>query len=613
MTISPLSPGVFTSEGAMVGSSTLLNSNTLVADLDWNIFEEQVKIASFDQINNFYIKPNLSAPFLSVYYQTFTDPGFWYRLSDDTGPSPTGREQVLTSMNQNFAFIKAQGFNTVFIGINNVDDFPSQHGGGFAYDPINRPRPNFGPLQEIVLRVADSNGLKVIFVICPSQYQCSTDGRADWVGLADQYGSGSNPPGAYDFIHCCFDPTYYYGVQTTTKLQSTLGIPDGNTKSLIGDPRIIGWILRPEWAPDVITPDTHTQTHQYMVNKYFNYFYGFVHANNYNNAFAGSYLIAEGLPDQDMAVKFIKEVKQWFLPNTGVIKPDFIGFQLYGGDANNYPTYDLSNTYNQANALLAAFTTIDNGYPGDYVFPADRVFIGEANAIRLTANADLNLYFQNMYQFVNDTKLAGINLWVSSSLSSTKANSTSNVYILSPSQDWDLFTSNYTSISTSLPANTGLEATNTLPALFFHYHDNTANTWGAPWAYLNGSTVDTQFPNAYGYWNYTGLTMSGQMAIEALSNHTNNKNLLFYASPNPVTYSPGANTTLFWNASKMPWVNQVEVRIGSQSGSAIGNGIPIGNLSISIPDLSSQQYFLIDTTANSNVLLGSLTLFILSS
>ena len=150
-------------------------------------------------------------------------------------------------MNNNFKAIKALGFDTVTLSLPDNDGWPSQHGGGFGYDPANAvaTRPQYAVAEEIVVRLAAADGLKVIFEIAPSNYRFSTDGRPAWVGLADQYDSTSNPPGAFNFIQSLINPTLYYGVQNTTKL-STVGIKDGPTRSFIGDTRIIGWQLYAE-------------------------------------------------------------------------------------------------------------------------------------------------------------------------------------------------------------------------------------------------------------------------------------------------------------------------------------------------------------------------------
>jgi hypothetical protein len=124
---------------------------------------------------------------------------FWAQLADDTGTSPTPRELAIASIDNNFKAIRALGFDTVTIGLPDSDNWVSQHGGGFSYDPKNpaAARPEFAVAQEIVLRIADAHHSKVIFAIGLSEYRRSSDGRAAWAGLADEYDSTSKPQGAY--------------------------------------------------------------------------------------------------------------------------------------------------------------------------------------------------------------------------------------------------------------------------------------------------------------------------------------------------------------------------------------------------------------------------------
>jgi len=92
---------------------------------------------------------------------------FWAQLANDTGASPTPRELAIASIEDNFKSIRALGFDTVTVGLPDSDNWVSQHGGGFSYDPRNPAagRPEFAVAQEIVLRITDANHLKVIFAI----------------------------------------------------------------------------------------------------------------------------------------------------------------------------------------------------------------------------------------------------------------------------------------------------------------------------------------------------------------------------------------------------------------------------------------------------------------
>lgn len=215
-------------------------------------------------------------------------------MADDAGPAPTPRELAVGSIEDNFKAIRALGFDTVTIGLPDSDNWVSQHGGGFSYDPGNpaAARSEFAVAQEIVLRTADANHLKVIFAIGLSEYRRSSDGRAAWVGLADEYDSTSKPKGAYDYIHALIDPTAYYGTKSTTKL-STIGLADGPLRSHVGDARVAGWVLAGEWNVNVVNATSKVYVHEHTFKKYWNYFYDLVHYRGADNAFAATYLIGQ--------------------------------------------------------------------------------------------------------------------------------------------------------------------------------------------------------------------------------------------------------------------------------------------------------------------------------
>ena len=263
-------------------------------------------------------------PFRSVYYHRLQG-SFWAQLADDTGTAPTPRELAMASIQDNFKAMKAVGFDTVTIGLPDSDNWVSQHGGGFSYDPKNpaAARPQFAVAQEIVLRIADANHLKVIFAIGFSEYRRSSDGRPAWAGLADEYDSTTSPKGAFNYIHCLIDPTGYYGALSTTKL-STVGLADGPVRSHVGDERVVGWNLSGEWNVNVVNATAKTHPNEHVFKKYWNFFYGLVHYHGANNAFAGTYLI--GQPAGGSAqVANIKAFKQWFAPGSGIREPDLIG------------------------------------------------------------------------------------------------------------------------------------------------------------------------------------------------------------------------------------------------------------------------------------------------
>jgi hypothetical protein len=115
-------------------------------------------------------------------------------------------------------------------------------GGGFSDNPAAEPpqvlidyrdgtppfsvltRPDFmirrSVAQEIILSIAQKYELDVVFVIEPSEY------HADNTDL-DKY---ENERGAYTYIQQFFDPTLFYGPQTTTQLPA-VGLANSTTRA----------------------------------------------------------------------------------------------------------------------------------------------------------------------------------------------------------------------------------------------------------------------------------------------------------------------------------------------------------------------------------------------
>jgi hypothetical protein len=351
-----------------------------------------------------------AASFRSVYYHRLQG-SFWAQLADDTGASPTPRELAVASIQDNFQAIRSLGFDTVTIGLPDSDNWVSQHGGGFSYDPKDSiaARPQFAVAQEIILRLAEADKLKVIFAIGLSEYRRSSDGGATRAGLADEYGSTSKPRGAFDYLHCLIDPTAYYGSLSTTGL-AKIGLADGPVRSHVGDPRVVGWVFSGEWNVNVKSTTSKIAVHEHVFKKYWNFFYNLVHFNGANNAFAGTYLI--GQPASGNAqVKNIKAFKQWFAPGSGIEEPDLIGVEFYGPEG-----YDLASTYKDLDLMVEAMEAADtSGFRGDFAIPASRIFLGEGNTLQ-TATPTINQYFQDVLQVMTDRRLAGIQFWVTDTL-----------------------------------------------------------------------------------------------------------------------------------------------------------------------------------------------------
>jgi hypothetical protein len=536
-----------------------------------------------------------AGPFHSVFYHRLQG-SFWAQLADDTGPGPTPRELAIVSIQENFKAIKSLGFDTVTIGLPDSDNWVSQHGGGFSYDPKNpaAARPQFAVAQEIVLCIAEANRLKVIFAIGFSEYRRSSDGRAAWAGLADEYDSTSNPKGAYDYIHSLIDPTAYYGAPSTTKL-ATIGLADGPIRSHVGDSRVAGWVLSGEWNVRVVNATSKVQTHQHVFKKYWNFFYDLIHYRGANSAFASTYLI--GQPAGGNAqVASIKAFKQWFAPGSGVKQPDLIGLEFYG-----YDGYDLRSTGKDLDMMVDAMEVADTDkYPHDFAISPSKIFLGEGNTIQTDTPA-INQYFQDVFQVLTDRALAGIQLWVSDTLGDTK-DGTGRLTLSAITPAYDLFTTNFTYAGSrtygSLP-----------PGVSWHGSPGKGSSFADPESFPASKDIRAA---AYGKWSYTGLTSKGRWAQQAMADHTGSLNLKFFANPNPVRVSAGAApTTLYWDVSEMREVKAVEIHVGTASGPLIGKGGATGTVQESVPALADSDFVLVDTTAGTHRLLGSVAIQVL--
>lgn len=530
-------------------------------------------------------------PFHSVYYHRMQG-SFWAQLADDTGVSPTPRELAIASIQDNFKAIRSLGFDTVTITLTDSDHWESQHGGGFSYDPKNPAdaKPQFAVAQEIVLRLAEANQLKVIFAIELSEYRRSSDGGPDTKGLADEYDSTSVQKGAYDYIHCLFDPTAYYGNLSTTKL-STVGLADVPVRSHIGDPRIIGWNFAGEWNVNVKNPISNVCTHEHIFKKYWNFFYDLVHHNGANNAFAGTYLI--GQPAGGNAqVKNVKAFKQWFAPGSGIKEPDLIGVEFYG-----YAGYDLSLIYKDLDLVVGAMENDDSSqFHNDFTIPPDRIFLGEGSTIQTAAPA-INQYFQEVVQLLTDRGLRGIQFWVTDTLGDKK-NDQGQPTLAAVTLGYDLFETTFSPV--------GIRKYTGLP-LGVSWHGSPARgaSFGAPANYPEYQEI---FSSAYGKWSYTGPTVKGRWVQQAIANHSGDLNLRFFGSPNPVSSSDAQkSTTLHWDVSKMHEVKTVEIHAGSISGPLVAKGEATGNALVSHSAVGNSDFVLVDTTTGEQKFLGTVT------
>jgi hypothetical protein len=484
------------------------------------------------------------AAFHSVYFHPFLG-SFWAALADDTG-SPSPRQQMVWSLNNEMQMISASGIDTITVPLPDNDSWNSQHGGGFSYDPVNYPSPQFAVGQEIVLRIAAANNLKVIFTINPSLYRESTDGRSAWNGLADQYDVSPTIDGALNFIHSLIDPESMYGNVMTTEL-STIGLTDGSIGSYEKDPRVVGFILAPEFDPEVVSSEG-IETHQVFFNKYWNFFYNLVHWNGSNTAFAGLYVIGSpNSPGAAAQVPIIKKFKSWFAPGSGYSMPDLIGIEGYGGTG-----YPLQNAGSDMNVMVDAMIHADTtDYPGDYAVSPQKVFIGEANTDELS-NPYTNQYYQYMQQLITKRGLAGMQWFASDSLADGTPPALAD-------SGYDLFQVAFTGYGTkTFPG--------TLPVgISWHYPNTSSGSYADPTTY---NSTTSNVPAEWGTMSYTGPTAKGYWYGEGISNFEGGRNVVAYAYPNPMTGNSSglAVTTIYWDATEMPSVSSVEVHMNSPSG-----------------------------------------------
>ena len=385
--------------------------------------------------------------FFSVYAtgQTLRYKAVWYRpthqafvaeLADDTPSSPFGgspREAVIASVDQNFMQIsQTLRANAVVINLNDDDTYAAAWGGGWSYDPCNRPKPQNAVAQEIILSLANKWGLKVIFEVNFSNWHRYNN---DAFGTGDPTMQCPRTPGAYDYIHHLIDPVVFYA-QTpcsdsmcqssppshplcTTKLSSLAGLSDHCTRTYFDDPRVAGWQFSGEWCVDpscfYVSQDTA------FINKYWGHFYNLVHwcddpSHMCTSAgqFAGIY--PQSSPDDTGGVAAAKNrifaLKQMFAPGPGgLTQPDVFGFAWYG--TGNYNLQSISGDIRTLRDCMEGIAGSGCGYSvlGNSVLlmegGSNKVsdsYFGQffTDAINTAAEADSR-----------GSPLAGISVWVS--------------------------------------------------------------------------------------------------------------------------------------------------------------------------------------------------------
>lgn len=539
--------------------------------------------------------PSTPSAFHSVYFHP-AHGSFWAALADDTGTSPTPREKMIASIYGQLQTLSSAKVDTITVPLHDNDNWPSQTGGGFTYDPINFPTPQFAVAQEILLRIASHFNIKVIFTIAVDAYRLSTDGRSAWAGLADQY---DNSAGTWDFYHAQLDPTVYYGTPSTTKL-STVGLTDGNVRTYFNDPRVVGWILAPELNPNVIS-STGVATHRYFINKYWSNFYNLVHWSGSNTGFAAVYLVGSQCdPGVAPQISAIKALKSWFASGTGNPQPDQFGIEFYGSlpGCSGYP---VQNSAEDMHLLVNAAVNADAAhYPGDYAIAPSKVFLAEGG-VEAAANAYTNQYFQYMVQLLLKRSLGGIQWFSSETMQDgTPPNNSDSGYNL---YNWS-FTSSGTRTWTSLPSGKS-------------YHVACTISPSAPWCTVNTNYADPttfqaltgSFATQYGLMTYTSPTAKGSWFAEALSNFSGGNNVVGYAYPNPAIGNGShlASMTIYWDATEKPLVTSVQVHSGSPSGTLIGSGGGAGS-AVTPTNVSNGMLFYIQDVTGGKPLTAANTL-----
>ena len=519
--------------------------------------------------------------FHSVYFHPYLG-SFWAALADDMG-TPSPRQEMIWSINNELQAIRASGLDTITVPLPDNDTWFSQFGGGFSYDPINYPTAQYAVGQEILLRIAAANGLKVIFVIEPSDYRRSTDGRAAWNGLADQYDVTPSNHGSLDFIHSLIDPASYYGPLVTTKL-STIGLTDGPIGAYYNDPRVAGFILAPELNPAVISTE-NVQTHRYYFNKYWNWFYNLVHWNGSSTAFAAIYVI--GSPNNGVAAQIsaVKNFKSWFATGTGNMMPDYIGIEGYGGSG-----YPLQNAATDMNVILNAMVNADTAnYPGDFAIPSQKIFIAEANTDE-QANPYTNQYYQYMQQFISKRVMGGIEWFASDSLTDGQSPVDGTSPYLAD-RNLDLYNVQFTQVGTRLFEST-------LPSgISWH---NPGTSYADPTTF---TAYTSRFGAKWGTLAYTSPTSRGYWYSEGIANFRNGHNVVAYLYPNPMIGDSShlATTTIYWDASEMPAVTNVEIHVNSPNGPLFSGGNSVGNATTGNWVTSNTVFYVQDVTGGKSL------------
>lgn len=471
-------------------------------------------------------------PLKAIFYKT-SMASFWGELADDTGPSPTPREYALWTINQNFQAIAAGNANSIVVYLPDEDSWQSQYGGGFSYDPVRRPKPQFAIAQELLITLAAKHNLRVIFQVNPSTWHMSNvAGGSDLYG--NTTGGPADYPGAYAFVHALIAPASYYGNLWTTRLQE-FGLLDHQLRDFTWDKRIAGWYFGGEWFMQ------QPAQKEFFV-KYWPWFYGLVHYGRVSihprrgepatGQFAAVYpggwpvtspdsvdcdparlsMDRSGAPAGDAfnfsAFNSLEQLKKLFMDNPALPRPDLWAFEWYGtsNGLNTGPPagYRLSCIASDINAIAAHMST--------YGFPVPLAAIGLHEggtdyavdaAPGQPQDVGANQFYLDAVSAAGKLGLRQIAVWGSDGQINTGACALGPDYPLTVSRDNGFM---YFSALFELTVLDSPQCRLWLPDQQFGWND--------------GSTVyTTAFAADYGYSGYSGLTGKGLAVAAAFAAH----------------------------------------------------------------------------------------------
>lgn len=479
-------------------------------------------------------------PHKAVFYNP-ARASFVAELADDIGPSPTPREAAILTLDNNFGRIRNDlRANAVIIVLADEDGFHGQFGGGWSYDPCNRPKPQTSVAQEIILAIAHKYDLKVIFLIGFSGYHRWVNDAFGSSGSNRPSGCSSNPlgpPGAYDFIHHLVDPPVFYGTLCTTKLE-LVGLPVSCTRSYYNDTaRVAGWYFQGEWCVSGTTacPPSIPDRERIFINKYWNFFYNLVHFNPAQAGFAGIYAFASpdngkspvDQPDviNDELKSRITELKGLFCPPPPATcpegsnkPPDQIGFEWYGNACGRIED-GLCIVYPLAN-VAADLRTVAGWMIGEpNPWPASKIALmeGGSNQIFCALPARTQFFTDavNTAARIDGTNpAAGISVWNSDGYSNL-AHCMSGA--LAFQNNWALFNAVYTPIGckTYPPPSVGWHLYDPESKVCIQPPCNPANeTNDACWCVRSES-----FGAQYGRFDFISLRPIGISTANAFASH----------------------------------------------------------------------------------------------